>query len=113
MATTTSVAPLKINYLTKAQYDEALANNQINENEIYFTQIPDSAEYLCLTGGNVTGPVNFGDSVEIDELTVGNIVINGKCTYLDGIVTQRVYSGTSAPTNSVGTTGDLYITVSE
>ena len=37
MATTTNVAPLKINYLTYEQYQTALANNQINDNELYFT----------------------------------------------------------------------------
>ena len=37
MATTTSVSPLRINYLTQAQYDAALANNTINANEFYFT----------------------------------------------------------------------------
>ena len=78
--TTTNIPTLKINYLTKAQYDTALANNEINENELYFTEIPNDAEYLFLTGGNVTGPTSFGDSVNIDELTVGDLVVNGKLT---------------------------------
>ena len=37
MATTTNLNTLKINYLTQAQYETALGNNQINENELYFT----------------------------------------------------------------------------
>ena len=37
MPTTTNLTTLKINYLTQAQYDDALANNQINGNELYFT----------------------------------------------------------------------------
>ena len=37
MSTTTNLSTLKINYLTQAQYDEALENDQINENELYFT----------------------------------------------------------------------------
>lgn len=37
MSTTTDLSTLKINYLTQAQYDTALANNQINANELYFT----------------------------------------------------------------------------
>ncbi len=37
MSTTTNLDTLKINYLTQAQYDAALANDQINENEIYMT----------------------------------------------------------------------------
>lgn len=37
MATTTNLTTLKINYLTQAQYDTALANNQINADELYLT----------------------------------------------------------------------------
>ncbi len=37
MPTTTNLTTLKINYLTQAQYDDALANNQINSDELYFT----------------------------------------------------------------------------
>ena len=37
MPTTTNLTTLKINYLTQAQYDNALANNQINSDELYFT----------------------------------------------------------------------------
>lgn len=37
MSTTTNLDTLKINYLTQAQFDAALANNEINENEIYIT----------------------------------------------------------------------------
>ena len=42
MPTTTNLTTLKINYLTQAQYDDALANNQINSDELYFTpQVPE------------------------------------------------------------------------
>lgn len=41
MSTTTNVSTLKINYLTQSQYDTALSNNLINENEIYLTQTED------------------------------------------------------------------------
>ena len=37
MSTTTNLDTLKINYLTQAQYDTALENDQINDNELYFT----------------------------------------------------------------------------
>lgn len=37
MATTTNISPLKINFLTQAQYNTALTNNNINENELYLT----------------------------------------------------------------------------
>lgn len=35
--TTTNLSTLKINYLTEEQYQDALENQQINENEIYMT----------------------------------------------------------------------------
>ena len=41
MSTTTNLSTLKINYLTQSQYDTALGNNQINENEIYLTPTAD------------------------------------------------------------------------
>ena len=37
MSSVTNLTELNINYLTQDQYDTALANNEINENEIYFT----------------------------------------------------------------------------
>lgn len=44
MSTTTDLSTLKINYLTQAQYDTALTNNQINANELYFTPSSGSFE---------------------------------------------------------------------
>lgn len=50
MSTTTNLSTLKINYLTQAQYDEALENDQINENELYFTPgTGDAAGHIELT----------------------------------------------------------------
>lgn len=38
MSSVTNLTELNINYLTQDQYDTALANNEINENELYFTE---------------------------------------------------------------------------
>ena len=40
--TETTISELKINYLTEEQYSNALANGEINENEIYMTPSNDS-----------------------------------------------------------------------
>lgn len=37
MSTTTNLTTLKINYLTQQQYETALENEQIQDNELYFT----------------------------------------------------------------------------
>ena len=36
---------------------------------------------MPLTGGNVTGPVNFGDSVSIDDLTAGTLIVTGNSSF--------------------------------
>ena len=40
-----------------------------------------STTYLKLSGGNVTGAVTFGSSVSADELTVGDLVVNGNASF--------------------------------
>ena len=52
MATTTDLSTLKINYLTQAQYDNALANNQINANELYLTPVKSDVDELIVIGSN-------------------------------------------------------------
>ena len=47
MASTQNLTELKINYLTQEQYNTALANGQINSNELYFT--PGGAELILST----------------------------------------------------------------
>lgn len=113
MATTTGVAVLKINYLTQAQYDTALANNQINDNELYFISIDDSEGkgYLLLAGGNVTGPVNFGDSVTIDELTVGDLYVTGRAGFSNGELISYGTTALTPGTSDLGT-GTIYLVYS-
>ena len=40
---------------------------------------------LQLTGGNVTGPVSFGDSVSIDDLNAGQLVVSGSASFVNTI----------------------------
>ena len=68
--------------------------------------LPDGTTYnikdnnaLPLTGGQVTGPVTFGSSVSIDDLTAGNIVVTGNTSFVQGIPWSTI---TGAPTTISG-----------
>ena len=74
MSTTTNLSTLKINYLTQAQYETALANNQINENELYFT--PDSDTIASTTATLSTSSwSNNTQTVTVTGVTASNNVI--------------------------------------
>lgn len=45
---------------------------------------------LQLTGGSVTGPVSFGDSVSIDEATVGDLVVNGSASFTNNLQANTI-----------------------
>ena len=45
---------------------------------------------LQLTGGQVTGPVTFGDSVSIDEATIGDLVVNGSASFTNNIQANTI-----------------------
>lgn len=45
---------------------------------------------LQLTGGQVTGPVTFGDSVSIDEATLGDLVVNGSASFTNNIQVNTI-----------------------
>ena len=85
MATTTDVSPLKINYLTQSQYNTALANNQINANELYLTPADDTVN-ISIATDTVAGTVKpwYYHSVASSGPTAGNnstaITVNGITT---------------------------------
>ena len=61
------------------------------------TKLPTSAavanlikQYLPLTGGNVTGAVSFGSSVSADELTVGDLVVNGAASFTNNLQANTI-----------------------
>ena len=41
--------------------------------------------YLPLTGGKVTGPTTFGDTVSIDDLNAGQLVVSGNASFANTI----------------------------
>lgn len=82
----------------------------IFKNGIQYSEV--DGDYLPLTGGNVTGPTNFGDSVDIDELTVGNLVVNGSLTVNNnddgvGTVYTAAWTATSSAANNTQVTESL------
>lgn len=46
--------------------------------------------YLPLTGGNVTGAVTFGSSVSVDELTVGDLIVNGSASFTNNLQANTI-----------------------
>lgn len=45
---------------------------------------------LPLTGGSVTGPVSFGNSVSIDEATIGDLVVNGSGSFTNNVQVNTI-----------------------
>ena len=49
------------------------------------TYVVSDSGALQLTGGQVTGPVTFGDSITVDEATLGDLVVNGSASFTNNI----------------------------
>ena len=45
---------------------------------------------LQLTGGQVTGPVTFGDSISVVEATIGDLVVNGSASFTNNIQANTI-----------------------
>ena len=76
------------------------------------------AEYLPLTGGNVTGPTTFGDTVSIDDLSAGQLVVSGSASVTNELRVNKItitgaiaYQGSQATYDMIkwkDNTGDVY-----
>lgn len=74
MATTTNLSSLVINYLTQAQYDEAVQNGTLNENQLYLTP----AQVLTLATVARSGSYNdLSNKPTIPTIPVNNIIGSG------------------------------------
>ena len=89
-----------------------LKNWSINENTNIITLTKGggdtstiTAPWLLLTGGTVTGPVSFGDTVTIDDLTTGQAIINGSLRVVNGIIGNLAGNVTGNLTGNV--TGNI------
>ena len=45
---------------------------------------------LPLTGGSVTGPVSFGDTITVDDATLGTLVVNGNASFTNNIQANTI-----------------------
>ena len=52
--------------------------------------------YLKLSGGQVTGPVSFGDSVSADSLNVGDLIVSGAGRFANGLYGNLIGNADSA-----------------
>lgn len=64
---------------------------------------------LQLTGGQVTGPVTFGDSVSIDDLTAGQLVVTGEASFTNNIQANTI-NGVTVGTSPKFTDTDTKVT---
>lgn len=83
MATTTDLSTLKINYLTEAQYNVALANNEINANELYLTPVDSLQTNIAFMPLDVTAKDNDGRATAGADMNLYNALLDYAPTALD------------------------------
>ena len=49
-----------------------------------------TGDYLSLTGGTVTGPTTFGDSVSIDDLNAGQLIVSGSASFANNLQANTI-----------------------
>lgn len=75
---------------------------------------------LSLTGGAVTGPVNFTDSVSLLDATVGDLLVTGQASFANSAVVatntnytniqlRNIFFSTTVPASTTGNNGDICI----
>ena len=107
-------------YLYKLRYKNSnwLSNDWEKISAGYADTAGSAPNYLPLTGGNVTGPTTFGDTVSIDDLNAGQLVVNGSASIANGLRVNKItttgaiaYQGSQATYDMIkwkDNTGDAY-----
>ena len=89
MSTTTDLTTLKINYLTQAQYDAALEDDEINADEIYMTPV---GTVGTVTSVGVSNATNGGLSISGSPITSSGTITVGHSNVLSSAqTTQAIY----------------------
>lgn len=101
MPTTTNLNNLTINYLTQAQYDAAVLNNTINENQIYLTPSPTTLAGYGITDANIAGGVITLGNNTITPLTSSSTL---DATKLSGTIPSGCYTDTNDKVSQSATT---------
>ena len=60
----------------------------VNDKDLVTKEYVD--RYAQLSGASFTGPVTFGDSVTIDEATLGDLVVNGSASFTNNIQVNTI-----------------------
>lgn len=114
MATTTNLSSLKINYLTQEQYDAALANSQINENELYLTPGGGAGD-IDVTDMTEQEVEEFVEALEVESTGPMKGVIlysgtanTGSFTLTDNIANYERVSIIAIDNDNVRKTFDIY-----
>ena len=62
---------------------------------------------LPLTGGSITGPVSFGDSVDIEDLATNSLVVEGSASIVDNLAVSSI-NGVTVGSNQVTATAFVF-----
>lgn len=109
--TETQISELKINYLTEAQYQEAVSNGEINENELYLTPSINGfkeSKYIDGIAFDGSQDITHYARCNTSNLDVEKVVSKSDFSLLEGsflIVTFSVSNTASEPTLNVNGTG--------
>lgn len=105
---------------TAATYTPTTSNQTIAENT-YLTGVQTIAGDSNLTAANIKAGAsifNVSGAYTSDATATASSIVNGETAYVNGskvtgtLVIQHYYTGSSAPSSSTGTNGDIYLEVS-